>query len=169
MDEKRELYDINRKPSGVIIKKGDPIPMNLYEMMVSIFIENDNGELLIQKRSNDKGGKWATTGGHPKAGESCFEGIINEVYEEIGINLNPNDIELIEETIFTKKMGCLYFIRQNININDCVLQEEEVSEIKWATIDEIFDMIQNNEFHKSHCLLFKSYINYINQNTKKVI
>jgi uncharacterized protein YfkK (UPF0435 family) len=66
-------------------------------------------------------------------------------------------------------MGCLYFIRQNININDCVLQEEEVSEIKWATIDEIFDMIQNNEFHKSHCLLFKSYINYINQNTKKVI
>ena len=83
MNEKRELYDINRNPSGVIIYKGESIPEDLYEMMVSIFIENSDGELLIQKRSEDKGGKWATTGGHPKAGESCLEGIVNEVYDKL--------------------------------------------------------------------------------------
>jgi isopentenyldiphosphate isomerase len=169
MKEKRELYDINRNPSGVIIYKGESIPEDLYEMTVSIFIENSDGELLIQKRSEDKGGKWATTGGHPKAGESCLEGIVNEVYEEMGINLDYKNIELIEETTFKNKMGCLYFIKQDININDCILQEEEVSHVKWASVDEIFNMIQNNEFHKSHCLLFKSYLNYINQNVKKVI
>lgn len=169
MCEKRELYDINRKPSGVIINKGEKIPDGLYEMMVSIFIENSNGDLLIQKRSKEKGGKWATTGGHPKAGENCFEGIINEVYEEMGINLDINNIELIEETVFTKKMGCLYFIKQDINIHDCILQEEEVTEVKWASIEEIYQMINNNEFHKSHCLLFKSYLNYINNVNKKVI
>ena len=43
-----KLYDINRNPSGVIIYKGESIPEDLYEMMVSIFIENSDGELLIK-------------------------------------------------------------------------------------------------------------------------
>lgn len=85
--EKRDLYDINRNLIGKSIFKNEPISENTYIMMVVIFIQNDNNKFLIQKRSIDKGGKWATTGGHPKSGESSLEEIISEVKEELGIIL----------------------------------------------------------------------------------
>lgn len=59
-----------------------------------IFIQNSKGEFLIQKRSTRKNGKFATTGGYPKSGESSIQGIITEVEEEIGLKLNPKDLKL---------------------------------------------------------------------------
>lgn len=169
MIEKRELYTKERIPSGIIINKGDEIPHGLYEMMVSIFIMNDNNEFLIQKRSKEKGGLWAAPAGHPKAGESCELGIVNEVEEEMGLYIQLDELELIEETIYDKKMGCLFFIKENLNLANCILQEEEVDSVRWASIDEIQELIENKQFHKSHCLLFESCLNYLNNRMKKVI
>ena len=55
--ETRDLYDIHRNLIGKTIKKDDKIPDNAYIMMVVIFIQNNNNDFLIQKRSLDKGGK----------------------------------------------------------------------------------------------------------------
>ena len=52
-------------------------------MVVMIAIQNSKGEFLMQKRSENKGGDWGVTGGHPKSGESPVEGIITEVKEEL--------------------------------------------------------------------------------------
>lgn len=46
-----------------------------------MFIQNSAGKFLIQKRSEEKNGKFATMGGHPKSGESSIEGILTEVEE----------------------------------------------------------------------------------------
>lgn len=64
--EKRDLYDINRKLTGKTIFKGEPIPDGNYIIVVLIFIQNNDGKFLIQKRSKIKNGKFATTGGHPR-------------------------------------------------------------------------------------------------------
>lgn len=63
--ETRDLYDIHRNLIGKTIKKDDKIPDNAYIMMVVIFIQNNNNDFLIQKRSLDKGGemgyyRWAS-------------------------------------------------------------------------------------------------------------
>ena len=55
--ETRDLYDIHRNLISKTIKKNDKIPDNTYIMMVVIFIQNNNNDFLIQKRSLDKGGK----------------------------------------------------------------------------------------------------------------
>ena len=68
--EKRDLYDKNRNSLGIVINKDDDIPDGCYIMVVMIIMQNSNGEFLLQKRSELKGGKWAFTGGHPKSGES---------------------------------------------------------------------------------------------------
>ena len=49
---------------------------------------------MIQKRSKLKNGKYATTGGHPKSGENSVQGIISEIKEEIGLDINPKDLKL---------------------------------------------------------------------------
>lgn len=159
--EKRDLYDINRNLIGKSIFKNEPIPENTYIMMVVIFIQNDNNEFLIQKRSIDKGGKWATTGGHPKSGESSLEGIITEVKEELGMTIN-NPI-LFKQAHGKDTICDLYYIRKNIDIENIKIQQEEVDNVKWASIEEIDYLMQNNEFNKGHYMMFKDCLNFINQ------
>ena len=159
--EKRDLYDINRNLIGKTIEKNETIPVNTYIMMVVIFIQNDNNEFLIQKRSVEKGGKWATTGGHPKAGESSLEGILTEVREELGIKIeNP--------TLFKQANGkdtiCdLYYIKKNIDINEITIQEEEVTSVMWAPVDEIDKLMNEEKFNKGHYMMFQDCLKFINE------
>ena len=92
--EMRDLYDEERNCTGETILKGEKIPEGRYILVVLVFIQNSEGKFLIQKRSEIKNGKYATTGGHPKSGESSIEGIITEVKEEIGLDINPNNLQL---------------------------------------------------------------------------
>jgi len=159
--EYRDLYDINRNLTGEKILKDEPIPESKYIMMVVIFIKNNKNEFLIQKRSKEKGGLWATTGGHPKSGEDSLQGIITEVKEELGIDIqNP--------FLFKKASGkntfCdLYFLNLNIEISNIIIQKEEVDEVKWASIDEIEKMFQEKNFNKGHYMMFKDCLEYLNK------
>ena len=90
--ELRDLYDANGKLTNLTYKKGDKIPEGYYPMVVMIAIENNNNEFLMQKRVKEKGGDWGVTGGHPKSGETPYEGIITEVKEELGIDISGEKI-----------------------------------------------------------------------------
>lgn len=159
--EIRDLYDINRNLIGKTIKKDDKIPDNTYIMMVVIFIQNNNNEFLIQKRSLDKGGKWATTGGHPKSGESSLQGIITEVKEELGIKIN-NPI-LFKQANGKNTICDLYYIKDDIDITKITIQKEEVENIKWASIDEINNLMNNGEFNKGHYMMFKDCLEFLDK------
>lgn len=159
--ETRDLYDINRNLIGKIIKKDDKIPDNTYIMMVVIFIQNSNNDFLIQKRSLDKGGKWASTGGHPKSGESSLQGIITEVKEELGIKIN-NPI-LFKQANGKNTICDLYYIKEDIDLTKITIQKEEVDEVKWASIDEINDLMNNNEFNKGHYMMFKDCLKFLDK------
>ena len=99
--EYRDLYDENRNLTGEKIEKNEPVPVGRYYVTVVVFIENSNGEMLLQKRSQKKGGQWAMTGGHPKSGETSEVGIRNEIEEELGINVD-NDNLVCYKTIKTE-------------------------------------------------------------------
>ena len=130
--EKRDLYDKYRKLTGKTIYKGDAIPENCYIVVVLVYIQNSEGKFLIQKRSERKNGKYATTGGHPKSGETSLQGIISEVKEEIGLDLNPDDLQLyfsgISET--SKVFWDDYYIKLDIpDISKLKLQSDEVDSV----------------------------------------
>ena len=88
MAELRDLYDINSNKTDKTYHKGDAIPDGYYPMVVMVVIRNSNGEFLMQKRVESKGGDWGVTGGHPKSGETPIEGIITEVKEELGLDFS---------------------------------------------------------------------------------
>ena len=112
--EKRDLYYRNRNKLGKAIKKGDNIPEGYYILVVMIIMQNKKGQFLIQKRSELKGGKWAFTGGHLKAGETSLEGIISEVKEELGIDISTEKIKLMKSSIFEKIIGDFYYVNMEI-------------------------------------------------------
>ena len=161
--EKRDLYDVNRNLTGEFIYKNDKIPTNKYILVVLVFIENSNGEFLIQKRAIQKNGKFATTGGHPKSGETSLEGMITEIYEELGLKINEDELQLVlsSREDYTQIFFDLYYMKKDININDLVLQKDEVDFVKWMTIDEIKHYISTNEFFDKNVDEFYQTLDYL--------
>ena len=148
--ELRDLYNSNRILTGETIEKGQDVPSGRYYITVVVFIENNNGEFLLQKRALKKDGRWATTGGHPVSGESSLEGIVTEIKEELGQTVNQNELTLFKTIMTEDDFVDLYYMNKDIDINDVVLQEEEVEDIKWATKEEIEQLIEEDKFSKSH-------------------
>ena len=161
--EKRDLYNENKRLIGETIFKGEPIPKGKYYITVVIFIQNDEGKFLIQKRTMKKDGKWATTGGHPVSGESSKQGIITEIKEELGIDVESKNIQLFKTIKTEDDFVDLYYLKENINIDNVVVQKEEVEKVKWASIGKIKDMIQNNAFSKSHTDFFMMCLEFLNK------
>ena len=75
--EKRNLYDKSKKQTQEIILATEETPENRYILVVLALIENSQKEILVQKRSKQKGGKYGLTAGHPKIGENSLQGIIS--------------------------------------------------------------------------------------------
>lgn len=150
--EKRDLYDKNKRRTGETIFKDEPIPKNRYILVVLVFIQNSKGEFLIQKRSPQKDGTYASTGGHPKTGETSLQGMITEIQEEIGLTVKPEELTLYyedrdddEQVIFS-----LYYMKKDIDINTLTLQKEEVDFVEWDSLDRIYELIGEKKFKNSH-------------------
>ena len=162
--EKRDLYDENKKLTGETIYKGQDVPKGRYYITVVIFIQNNKNEFLLQKRVKKKDGKWATTGGHPVSGETSKQGIVTEIREELGVNVTEKNIILFKTLKTEDDFVDLYYLKENIDIDKIKIQKEEVEEVKWATIDEIQNMIKNNIFSESHTEFFELCIEYLKKN-----
>ena len=124
-------------------------------------------KFLIQKRSKIKNGKYATTGGHPKAGQSSLEGIITEVKEEIGLDISNQDIKLYyservdSESVFSDS----YYLKMDIpDINNLKLQKSEVDSIYWFSRDEIENLMKTGKFFKNHYDEFEILLNLLDSN-----
>ena len=164
--EKRDLYDENRELTGETVYKGEPIPEGKYIIVVLVYIQNSEGKFLIQKRSKFKDGKYATTGGHVKSGETSVEGILSEVREELGLELNPDDLVLYygnhsaEQQVFWDD----YYIKLDIDdISKLKLQEEEVESVKWATAEEMKQMMKDGEFLRNHYEEFEILLDWLDK------
>ena len=165
--EKRDLYDVNRKLINATIFKGEPIPKGSYIVVVLVFIQNSEGKFLIQKRSEIKNGKYATTGGHPKSGESSIEGIITETKEEIGVLLDKDNLELFfsgrsdENSVFWDD----YYTKMDIpDINKLKLQKSEVESICWLSIEEIKKLKNEDKFFENHYEEFEVLLDWLENN-----
>jgi isopentenyldiphosphate isomerase len=123
---------------------------------VAVFIINSKNQILLQKRSSNKKlwpNLWdISAGGHVLAGEFGFQAIIREIKEEIGIDINKNDIlfigaatsENIKKDIINKHFNEYYIVNKDIEIADLKLQKEEVSDAEWFEKEDIIKRIENN-------------------------
>ena len=152
--EIRDLYDINKNLTGKTFIKGEQVPIGYYYLIVTVILENSNGEFLIQKRVLRKGGKWALTAGHPKSGENSFQGLCSEASEELGIDISKDNPILVDTWINNDQIFDIYYLRKDIDIKDIVIQEEEVDGVRYASLQEINNMHLNGEFHENHFILF---------------
>lgn len=157
--EYRDLYDENRKPTSKKMLMDGVRPKGLKYVTVIVFIYNNkNHKWLMQKRSKDKGGKWATTSGHPVSGKSSIEGMITEIKEELGLVVNEDELKLVTTINRKEKFADIYYLEKDINIDNLVLQKEEVEDVKWMSKNDIDAFYNAKKYKKTHYNYFKEVL-----------
>ena len=63
--------------------------------MVCVWVYDGRGHLLLTRRAREKSfaGTWENSGGAVKAGETSRQAIARELYEETGIQAEPEEFE----------------------------------------------------------------------------
>ena len=155
-----QVFDENRNIlNGKILRyKGMKPKEGRYINITIVFIENNKGEFLIQKTSKEKGSIFATTGGLVKFGSTSIKTIVEEIKEELGIDIDINDLKLVYTKKHPYSFQDTYYIKKDINIEDLTLQKEEVEFVKWMSIDEINELIEKDLFRKGNIEPFKYII-----------
>ena len=161
MGELRDLYDINSNITNKTYHKGKSIPKGYYPMVVMVVIRNSKGEFLMQKRVPSKGGDWGVTGGHPKSGQTPLEGIITEVKEELGLDFSHENFIEYDSGCDGKDFYKMYFVNKDIDINEIKIQEEELSEVRWFSMDELNNMVKTKELNEDQISCFIKVCNYL--------
>jgi len=166
-----DVYDCNGNLTGKVKPRMSTFEKGEYHLVCSLWIVNPDGKVLIQKRSLTKKinpGMWNITGGAASAGESSEEACLREVAEEIGLKLYPQDITFLcrtfndDDCIFDDYITITNF--DIFDINEAVLQPEEVSEIKWVTLDEIKALYSDGQFMFSDIKQLDKVSDYIRNN-----
>ena len=148
--EFNDIYDKDRRRTGRIHKRGTPWKKDEFGLVVCVWVYNDNGQLLLTRRAPEKSfaGTWENSGGAAKAGETSLQAIARELYEETGIRAEQSEFRLIETG---RNRNChydFYCIHRNTPIEEIVLLPGETDGVKWATYEEIHQMIADKQICK---------------------
>ena len=130
-----------------------------------LFLEKD-GKFLTARRCNTgyQDGNYQVPAGHVDAGELPSEALIREAKEEIGIDISPDNVELVHASYRPKhdntdnRVDFFFRVKkwsgevENMEPNKC-------DDLKWVTLDELpetmtphvrdaFDCMRKNIFYK---------------------
>jgi len=145
--EFNDIYDRNRRRTGRLHLRGTRWRRGEYGLIVCVWVYDGNGKILLTRRAPEKSfpGTWENSGGAAKAGENSLRAICRELYEETGIRAPEEAFELLESRRDRDAFFDFYCLKNNTPVEQIVLQEGETVDAKWATFEEIHQMIKRKE------------------------
>ena len=142
-----DAYDKTGNKLGFDLVRDEPIPENIYHIVVEIFVFSTDGKVLVTQRHPDKSWslKWENTGGSILKGETPEQGAVRELQEETGIRITEADLcPLYTEVIHPAIYKCYrVFVDSSVEVH---LQEGETVDYKWLPHAEFMKFIKTNDF-----------------------
>ena len=138
---------------------------HLWHQEVAIFIINEEGKILLQKRSNNvryNNGKWGMIANHVGVNQTLVDALLQKAIEEIGYEINPNDIRYLtmlkrnEER--EQRFTYFYYIKTDIRDEDIKLNNYLAIDKKWFDFYELQELMLTS----SDEVVFKNTPEYIN-------
>lgn len=170
---KEKIDELNDKGEVIgVIDKDVAHKEGRLHRSIHLWIINDDGEILLQYRCGDKKlypNIWdVSVGGHVSTRENSIDALSRETKEELGIDLDLGNVEyfgtiherLKYDDIDSNELVDVFIARQNINKEDVILQKEEVADIRWGSIEEMFHLMENNQLlpHDEEYKKIKEYL-----------
>ena len=132
----------------------------------AIIIRNENGQILLQERTDRN--KWGLPGGCQDLGEDLRITAVREAYEETGIKLDPNEIQLIDTLSGESRKnsypnGDIVYNNTSLYLADVSMEDasslkgdSETKRLKFFNPEEVPENLMDAD-------LIKSYMNHINK------
>lgn len=139
-EEYLEIVDYNGKVIGRAPRSNIHGNPSLIHKVVHVLVFNKKGDILLQKRSQNKDvapGRWDTSvGGHVNAGENLIFSSKREMHEELGIT--GYEPEYLYSYIHTNEYETeLVTTYRCIHEGDFSFNRDEIDEIRFWTFEEI--------------------------------
>ncbi|MEK0317632.1 NUDIX hydrolase [Cohnella sp. 56] len=145
-----DIYDESRVKTGKTMERGSSFKEGEYHLVVHVCIFKSSGEMLIQQRQPFKKG-WSnmwdiTVGGSATTGDTSQKAAERELFEEIGYVFDFSQVRPHLTINFGVGFDDYYLIEADVEIDKLKLQYDEVQQVKWATKDEIIQMLEDGVF-----------------------
>ena len=145
-----DLYDENRIPLGRVAERHAPKGPGEYRMVVHVCVFDSRGRLLIQQRAPQKTVYpylWdVSVGGGVDAGETSRQGAEREFREDLGYPLDLTGLRPSVTVNFDRGFDDFYILVKDLDETALVLQKEEVSAVRWVTVEELLNMVDDGSF-----------------------
>jgi len=145
-----DLYTADRIKTDRTMVRGEPTPEGFYRMVVHVCIFDPEGRMLIQQRQPFKRG-WSnlwdiSVGGAAVSGDSSRSAAERETFEELGLVIDLKNIRPTMTIHFEHGFDDIYVLTMPVDLSSLKLQHEEVQAVRWASEDEILQMIDDGQF-----------------------
>lgn len=153
-----DILDENGNKTGKTKLRSDVHRDGDWHKAVHIWILNDNGDVLLQRRCATKDSNPnmldISSAGHLSAGDDSLTGAIRELKEELNLDVKPEDLQFIKtlkrsskytETFINNEFDDLYILITDKSIEDMCYQESEISEIFFVTYKKFKEMVINKQ------------------------
>ena len=155
-----DIVDENGQPTGEIISRDVAHSEGICHRTAHVWIVRHNGagwDILLQKRSREKdsfpGYYDTSSAGNIPAGVDPLPSAIRELYEELGVTASPDQLhfagtfriqyekEFHGHMFRDNEVTSVYVYFEPVAVENLVLQESEVEEVRWFDLDEVYEEI----------------------------
>ena len=145
--ELNDIYDENRNLTGRVHQRGTPWEPGEYGAVACVWVYDGRGHLLLTRRAKGKSfaGTWENSGGAVKAGETSRQAIARELFEETGIQAQPEEFEYLDTDQDRNMFYDHYCIQRRVQLKDIVLLPGETDDVMWASFGKIHWMIRTGK------------------------
>jgi len=162
-----DVYNRDRIKLNKTMRRGDPFEAETYHLVVHACIFNAQEEMLIQQRQPFKAGwpnMWdITVGGSAIAGDTSQTALERELFEELGLKVNLQNVRPHLTINFDTGFDDIYLFEKEISLEQLHLQYEEVKQVKWASFAEICQKLEEGTFIPYHKSLIQLFFDMKNQ------
>ena len=157
MEEYLDVLDENGNQTGQALPRSVVHTEGQWHKTAHIWIANDKDEILLQRRSYDKddnpGMLDISVAGHLAAGDDSLHGAVRELSEEIGLNIELDELELIgtvkrsseSKYVNSNEFQDVYLVKTDKTIDDFTIDKNEVDEIFYVPFSKFKQMVVDHD------------------------
>ena len=182
MDELVDILDSEGNATGQTCLKSEAHKKGLWHASIHAWIFTKNGQVLIQKRIEDKDtfpGLWdVSVAGHIGAGEGPLLAARREAFEEVGFEISSDSLNFIgahstdtkhSKDLIDREFHHTYIVELTVPFENLSIQIDEVSEIKMMPLNELLNNFSKTSSLSKYVPYSKDYLKMVFDAIKKQI